>query len=221
MHEYPSTWADISEYVVHFTKGVDGEDDYRNMLSIYWDHVLKPKNPFGIGKKRCPDPESQFAVCFSEVPPGEWARLKNRRETKYGIGFHKSFVVSRGAGPIWYVWKGSPHWRVLQDMMARDSSNPTADIWKITPFIDAPGKYGHKKYFFEWEREWRHLGKFVFEPEDATFLLIPEELHPAAMAFFENCLYEHAGPSYLCPYVDPTWDRERIVDTLRQSASRI
>ena len=75
MREYSLTWKDMSDFVVHFTKGSDSEDAYRNMMGIYWDHVLKPKNSFGMGKRLCPDPKSQFAVCFSEVPPGEWERL--------------------------------------------------------------------------------------------------------------------------------------------------
>ena len=220
MRDYPSTWTDISDFVVHFTKGGDEEDDYRNMLGIYWDHVLKPKKAFGIGRKFCPAPESQLAVCFSEIPPGEWARLKKRRETKYGIGFRKSFVISNGSGPIWYVWKESSQWFVLQDMMRRETSNAAADIWKLTPFIDAPGEYGSSQYFFEWEREWRHVGEFAFEPKDVAFLLIPEELHEAARGFFEECLHEHTGPSYLCPYVDPTWDRDRILEILRERQSR-
>ncbi len=206
----------MSDFVVHFTKGGEEEDDYRNMVGIYWNHVLIPKGAFGIGKDRCPILESQLAVCFSEIPPGEWARLKRRRATKYGIGFRKSFVKSKGAGPIWYVWKESPQWCVLQDMMRREASNGAADIWKLTPLIDAPGEYGPTWYFFEWEREWRHVGEFGFEPEDVAFLLIPEKLHEAARAFFQEHLHEHTGPAYLCPYVDPTWGRDRILETLRE-----
>lgn len=216
MRAYPLEWADMSDFVVHFTKGSDEEDDYGNMFGIYGDHVLKPKRAFGIGRKLCPIPESQFAVCFSEIPPGEWARLAQRRETKYGIGFRKSFVKSKGSGPIWYVLKESPQWSVLQDMMRRETSDGAAGIWKLTPFIDAPGEYESREYFFEWEREWRHVGEFSFEPEEVAFLLIPEELHEAARGFFEDALREHVGPAYLCPYVDPSWDRDRIRRALRE-----
>ena len=80
--------------------------------------------------------------------------------------------------------------------------------------IDAPGNYGGRDYQFEWEREWRHIGPFPFEPEDVAFLLIPEELHSAARGFFGNAYYENLGPAYFCPYVDPSWDRERIIEAL-------
>jgi len=196
--------------------GGTGQDDYRSILGIYWDRLLKPKRPFGIGKGKCPNRGSQFAVCFSEIPPGRWARLGEKRETKYGIGFTKEFVLHRGGGPIWYVWKDTPHWRVLQQIMVKEAGNPAAEIWKLTPLIDAPGVYTSGPYFFEWEREWRHIGPFAFEPEDVAFLLIPEGLHRAATTVFERVRYENTGPSYLCPYVDPTWGRTRILSALRK-----
>jgi hypothetical protein len=173
MRAYPSTWTDMSDFVVHFTKGSGEEDAYRNIIGIYWDHVLKTKKAFGIGRRLCPIQQSQFAVCFSQIPPGEWPRLADRRETRYGIGFRKDFVKSRGGGPIWYVWKESPQWFALKEMMAQHTSNGDASIWKLTPLIDAPGEYGS-------EREWRHVGEFPFSPDDVAFLLIPEHLHVAA-----------------------------------------
>lgn len=214
MTGYDPSWEDMSNYVVHFTRGGHSEDDYKNIMGIYWDRKLKPKCPFGIGKTKCPEPKSQYAVCFSEIPPGQWGRLKDRRETKYGIGFSKEFVVSQGGGPIWYVWKDTMPWNVLQNMMDKEISNPEADIWGITPFIDAPGKYTSGPYFFDWEREWRHVGSFSFEPDNASFLLIPEKLHSAARAFFEDVRHDNIGPAYLCPYIDPAWEREEILKAL-------
>ena len=203
MRTNPSTWTDMSDFVVHFTKGGGGEDDYRNIMGIYWDRLLKAQKAFGIGRKLCPTPQSQFAVCFSEIPPGEWPRLAERRETRYGIGFRKDFVKSKGGGPIWYVWKESPQWLALQMMMDQGKSHRDAGIWKLTALIDAPGKHGASDYFFDWEREWRHVGSFQFSPEDVAFLLIPERLHVAARNFFQEQLRKHSGPAYLCPYVDP------------------
>ena len=114
MRMYPSKWTDMSSFVVHFTKDGRGEDDYCNMMGIYWDRVLSSKKAFGIGRKLCPNPQSQFAVCFSEIPPGEWPRLVERRETRYGIGFRKDLIRSRGGGPIWHAWKNSPQWFALR-----------------------------------------------------------------------------------------------------------
>ena len=61
----------MSDFVVHFTRGGRRESGYNSMISINWDRTLKPGHPFGIGRTLCPNPASQLAVCFSEVPPGE------------------------------------------------------------------------------------------------------------------------------------------------------
>jgi hypothetical protein len=205
------SWDDMSDFVVHFTRGGNDDGDYNAMMSIYDRCVLVPGNTFGIGRQKCPDPSSQQAVCFSEIPPGQWQRLVERRKTKYGIAFTKQYVVSCGGGPIWYVWKDTPHWQVLQDLMRQAEADATAPIWKLTPFIDSPGDYPSGSYFFEWEREWRHVGHLCFKPKDVAFLLIPERLHDAARSFFKDVQSEDRGPAYLCPYVDPTWDRNRIL----------
>ena len=214
MRRHPDSWDDMSNYVVHFTKGGDREDDYGTMISIYAGCVLKAKRRFGIGKDKTHAKIQQGAVCFSEIPAGQWQRIEERRGTKYGLAFTKEFILSRGGGPIWYAWKDTPHWRTLQDMMASAERDADAPIWRLTPMIDAPGEYGNHKYLFDWEREWRHIGDMPFEPEDVAFLLIPEKLHEAARDFFENALHENLGPSYFCPYVDPSWSRERITREL-------
>lgn len=212
---YPHNWEDMSNYVVHFTRGGKAMDDYKTMLSILGGQRLIPKNEFGIGRRFAPDLSSQRAVCFSEIPPGQWNRLSERRETKYGIGFAKSFVVSKGGGPIWYVYNDSPQLLNLQRIMRASHSDSAAPIWKLTPLIDAPGEYSGSPYYFEWEREWRNIGEFSFEVDEVAFLLIPEELHCDAKSFFEDACRENTGPAYFCPYIDPTWERDRILETLR------
>ena len=82
--------------------------------------------------------------------------------------------------------------------------------------IDAPGVYDRREYLFDWEREWRHIGSMSFEPEDVAFLLIPEELHSKARSFFEGAYRDNLGPAYLCPYVDPSWDRGKIMGALQR-----
>ena len=211
-----TTWEDMSNYVVHFTKGNDGADDYDSMMSIYSSRMLKPMKSFGIGKKLAPKTTEQKAVCFSEIPPGQWQRLIERRATKYGIAFSKDFIVSKGGGPIWYAWKDTPHWNNLQDLMASASGNPDAPIWQLTPMIDAPGQYGDQKYLFDWECEWRHIGQMSSDVEDVAFLMIHEEFHEYAKTFFEDAYQEQLGPSYFCPYIDPSWDRKRILKALSE-----
>ncbi|MFH1769082.1 MAG: hypothetical protein ABH833_00250 [Parcubacteria group bacterium] len=206
----------MSNYIVHFTKGGEDTDDYRTMMSIYSSCALVPQRRFGIGKDKAPAETEQRAVCFSEIPPGHWHRIVERRQTKYGLAFTKEFILSKGGGPIWYAWKDTLHWQTLQDMMRSAADDPTAHIWNLTPLIDAPGEYGRTEYRFDWEREWRHVGRLSFRSEEVAFLLIPEALHGAAHAFFEDARDDNLGPSYFCPYVDPLWSREHILTELNK-----
>src|SRR5690606_32881850 len=140
--------------------------------------------PFGVGRNKAPDRDSQRAVCFSEIPPGQWSRLAEMRRSEYGIAFTKEFLVSRGAGAIWYARRDTPHHRALYELMEAASGDPTSPVWRCTPMIDEPGptKRG-SSYEFEWEREWRVLGNLNFIPEDVSFLLLPEQDHDAARTF--------------------------------------
>ena len=94
------------------------------------------------------------------------------------------------------------------------SREPERDpIWALTPFIDFTGRHG--SYFFEWEREWRHVGNLIFYPEDVAFLIMPEEFHESAVDFFKEIRRENTGPAYFCPYIDANWSRERCAAALR------
>lgn len=217
MRIYPENWSDMSDHVIHFTKGSDDDDGYKRMTSILFSGSLIPERRFGIARKTAPDRTNQEAVCFSEIPPGEWGRLQNRRKTKYGIGFRKDILLRDGGGPIWYAWKDTQHWKALKELMDAASGDHNAPIWKITAMIDAPGDYGSQSYFFDWEREWRFNGSYKFHPEDVSFLLIPEKHHKAARNFFHTALHENLGPAYFCPFIDPSWCKERIQDSLRDS----
>ncbi|MGA1871713.1 MAG: hypothetical protein ACMUJM_24560 [bacterium] len=89
-------------------------------------------------------------------------------------------------------------------MMRSAADDPGAHIWNLTPLIDAPGEYGRTEYRFDWEREWRHVGRLSFRPEEVEFLLIPEVLHSAAYAFFEDARYARI----LGPHTSvPMWTR--------------
>ena len=85
--------------------------------------------------------------------------------------------------------------------------------------IDRPGTYGHSTYQFDWEREWRHRGNLGFESSDVAFLLIPEGLHSTARAFFLKAEQENIGPAYFCPYIDPSWERDRILGALKSTGN--
>jgi hypothetical protein len=208
-----STWTDMSDYVVHFTKDYDGKMAYDNMLGILSNRVILARNPFGIARTKAPDIASQKAVCFSEIPLHLLGRLADKR-SEYGIGFGKAFVIHRKGNPILYAYKDQPVTQAVQKLIASAGKDETDPVWEVTPFIDAPGAYPNGSYFFEWEREWRKIGDFEFSVDDVAFLIIPGHLHEAARRFFADAKRQNLGPAYDCPYIDAHWKRDEIAHAL-------
>ena len=205
-------WKDMSDYLIHFTKAGPSEgEDYETMMLIYWEQRLLALKIAGIARHDYSD-FIQKTVSFTEIPFGQLERIVERRGTKYGIAFSKKNLISKECNPLWYVWRETQYFNIIHNMMASEKSNPNADIWKIAPFIEDPSD----GYDFVWEREWRHIGDFLFEPEEVAFLLIPQEFHDAARGFFENALQDNTGPAYLCPYIDPLWSEEKINSVLKK-----
>lgn len=213
--ENSPTWADMSDYVVHFSKDYKGKDAYTNMLSILGSGIIRARNPFGICRNKAPDPSSQKAVCFSEVPLHLLGRLAEKR-SEYGVVFRKDFVVHRHGNPILYAYKDQAVIYAIKALIAAAGEDEANPIWRVTPFVDAPGAYPNGSYFFEWEREWRKVGDFKFSTDDVAFLIIPENLHGAAKGFFENARQENLGPAYDCPFIDAHWKRKKIKSVFAQ-----
>ncbi|MBN8995392.1 MAG: hypothetical protein J0H94_09205 [Rhizobiales bacterium] len=206
-------WTDMSDYVVHFTKPYKGKNPYDNMLAILANQVIRARNPFGICRNTAPDLSTQKAVCFSEIPLHKLRRLAEKR-SEYGIVFRKDFVIHRHGNPILYAYKDRELIAAIKEMVASAGNDKSHPVWRLTPFVDAPGAYPTGSYFFEWEREWRKVGDFKFSTDDVAFLIIPEHLHAAAKGFLENARAEHLGPAYDCPFIDAHWKRKQIEGVL-------
>lgn len=95
----------------------------RRLLAILGGGVIKRgAAAFGCAtKNKMLDPESQRVVCFSEIPLGFLHRIVKRRETPYGIAFHKRFVLRNGGAPLWYLELGTPQQRAANDLVKRAS----------------------------------------------------------------------------------------------------
>lgn len=214
-------WHDMSGHVVHLVRGASQREAYDNIISILADGRLEARSPFGAARAGAPDVASQHCVCFSEIPVDQLGRVIERRLPSdrtawHGIAFTKTHLVDRGGGPIMYAYDGTPQAEAIERMMreARRGPNPESHpIWDLAPFVDLPGRGG--SYYFEWEREWRHVGDLRFSPGDVAFLVMPEELHEAARGFFETARRDNTGPAYFCPYLDATWPRDRWIRELR------
>ncbi|WP_293211174.1 abortive infection system antitoxin AbiGi family protein [Parvibaculum sp.] len=206
----------MSNYLVHFSKSYGGKNAYDNIISILSNRRLEARTPFGAGRQKAPNPESQNAVCFSEVPLHLLGRLVEAR-SEYGIVFKKNTVRQQGGNPILYAYKDGAVAKSIRKLVSAASNDAMHPIWEIAPFVDAPGVYPSGAYFFEWEREWRKVGNFIFNEEDVAFLVIPEALHAVAESFFEDARRENLGPYYGCPFIDGHWDIEKVKPLLSYS----
>lgn len=204
-------WEDMSPFVVHFTKKSATGSEYDNSISILASRCIQAQNRFGMGKNYA---ESPPCVCFSEVPLHQLKRLADKRGS-YGIVFRKEFIVARDGGPILYAYQDTPHAAAMRTLIDKAAGKADDPIWKVAPFIDQPGQYGGSSYFFEWEREWRHVGNLQFDEADPVFLIIPEDLHEAARDFFDSAEREQLGPNYKCPFIDPYWGLEKVKSILK------
>lgn len=217
-----AAWHDMSAHVIHLVAGSTARDAYEAIISILGHGTLEARKPFGAARHDAPDLASQRCVCFSEIPVDQLGRIIERRlpsdrSAWHGIAFTKTFLVARGGGPILYAYEGTPQADAIRRLVrqARKSADPESHpVWDLAPFVDIPGRGG--TYYFEWEREWRHVGDLRFSPKDVAFLVMPEEFHEAAESFFEVARSEGTGPAYHCPYIDATWSRERCAKTLRE-----
>lgn len=237
-------WPDMSEFVVHFTKAVpltgisepaaataDGRltraelleriryasardrTGYVPWMEILGGGVLKPgKEPLGVAVGVPSIGPSQRAVCFSETPLDMLERIVRTRSL-YGLGFRKKTLVAKNGAPLWYLDAGGEQARLVNQQIAervRRGVNPVDPFWRLTPFIDHPQDVGP----FEWEREWRVVGEMRFDVSEVAFLFLPKADHDLADQFFSDVAEQNIGPSYRCPYLDPTWKLRDIQDAL-------
>jgi hypothetical protein len=209
-------WRDMSEYAVHFAKAFEARDAYDVMMSILWDRHIMPSGPYGAARNLMELIDSQRSACLSEIPLDLLVRLIERRSL-YGIGFLQDFLVDRGGARVWYLDRDGAAATTFAELVRQEmigGVDPADPLWRLTPLVDYPGDYGETAYRFEWEREWRVPGGLRFEPDDVSFLFLPEEHHAAARAFFEGHYRANTGPAYLCPYIDPRWEVGEIQDAL-------
>jgi hypothetical protein len=202
-------WRDMSDFVVHFTKGAVNKSPIAVLSSILASRTLTASSPFGAARSLWMLGDTQRAVCFSEIPLDMLDRLLSRRSS-FGIGFHQSFLSAREGARVWYLDKdryaASAFNQVLKSKI-EGGINKNDPFWTLTLFVDFPGHYEDVSYRFEWEREWRHAGDLEFDPPDVSFLFVPEIHHSQIRSEL---------PDYLCPLIDPTWSMERIQDAVAE-----
>ena len=144
---------DISDKLVHFTKGDTYNDAFGKLRSIVNEHRLIGGNSYIKGEYNC--------VCFSEAPlcslvHGLLNSSAYSRYSPFGVVFDKKWVFDNGGRPVIY----QPD--------SEFDSLPATHKWRhvrYEPTADEP-------IDFSWEREWRiHADELNFDPSVAALVL--------------------------------------------------
>ncbi len=147
---------DISDKLIHFTKGDSVEEAFQNLQNIVAQRCLRGSSNFIRGGYTC--------VCFSEAPlealgdglvnPDYYSKY-----SPFGIMIRKEWLFEQGGRPVIYQTNeefenlpDSYKWRHVQ-------YDPLSD-----PPID-----------FTWEREWRIQCEELFIDPDVASIVVPDE----------------------------------------------
>lgn len=148
--------SDISDKVIHFTRGETTEVALSNLLLIVGENLLRGGSGMIKGGYNC--------VCFTEAPLPALASglVKSGSFTRYspfGLMFEKKWLYSRGGRPV--IYQPDTEFSALpEDIRWRHVRyEPDAD-----PPID-----------FTWEREWRiKCDKLLFTQAEAA-IIVPDQ----------------------------------------------
>ncbi len=147
---------DISDKLIHFTKGDTFNDAFKNLQSIVQERRIIGSYGFVKGEYDC--------VCFSEAPLSslEHGLLNSSAYSRYspfGVIFDKKWIFDNGGRPVIYQ-PDSEFDELLESHKWRHVRyEPTAE----------------EPIDFTWEREWRiHTKELNFDPSVAA-LVVPDQ----------------------------------------------
>ena len=145
--------ADVSDNLIHFTKGSSAVDAFGRLRQIMSERRLLAGDYMIRGGYRC--------VCFTEAPLTAIAEsffddFPSFRYAPFGLMFHKSLVFAAGGRPVIY--------------------QPESEFLALPEEI----RWRHVRYEpsiensidFTWEREWRiRCEEFCFRTSDAVIVV--------------------------------------------------
>lgn len=128
--------ADISDYIIHFTKGENDDDAFNNLWSILKDGRITSHTNFIRGLFPC--------VCFTEAPldavkDGFMNLFGEVRYSPFGVKFHKNYIFAMGGRPV--IYSPDHEYEALGEEVK----------WRHVRYELPPDR----TIDFTWEREWR------------------------------------------------------------------
>ena len=131
--------ADLSTFLVHFTRESVGTSARDNLLSILQSRTIEARRAMGMAAKRVEAQPLSFAtqkvVCFTETPlEHAWMMVEDidNRDvafSQYGIVVTKTYARRRACNPVWYLditpghdWLTNPINQLVNDAIAQATS---------------------------------------------------------------------------------------------------
>lgn len=222
--------SDLSTFLVHFTKGVaDDDTGFEALASIVSESVVEARTAYGAAAQTS-NPlagDSQKVVCFTETPlEHSWTMTRELAERRasnfapFGVAFTKTYARRKRCNPVWYVNCTPGYTWPMHAINAaiRDEQRPYDDqesILRVAPYIEqmgdwSTGAYTNRKEFW-WEREWRHVGHFYFQPRHTVALLAPASHHPELRGVLAESTQ---WSTRKVPILDPNWGLERMIASM-------
>lgn len=147
--------SDISNYLVHFTKGNSEYEAFENLRSIIKSYSLIGNNGMIKGGHKC--------VCFSEAP---LSAIKDglvnsdfySKYSPFGIMLSKKWLFEQGGRPV--IYQREEEYKLLNE-----------NSWRHVTY--EPDK--KEPIDFTWEREWRIKTDKLLIGEDMCTIVLPNE----------------------------------------------
>lgn len=148
--------TDISNFLIHFTKGESLEDAFQNLSKIVREQTLIGSGTFIKGNIPC--------ICFSEAPltnlsdglvnPNYYSRY-----SPFGILVTKKWLFRLGGRPVIYESDEEYH------------SLPDTHKWRHMLYDPC----GNPPVDFTWEREWRIQCEYLQFKKNNASIVLPNE----------------------------------------------
>lgn len=142
--------ADMSQYLVHWTKGKNYDEAFDRLRQIVFGRTIKGSNNAIRGGWTC--------VCFTEAPAKTFHEMRGRY-LPFGVQVPKSWLFKQGGRPV--IYQTNDEYELLPEEMQwrHVRYEPSAD-----PTVD-----------FSWEREWRVSASELVIIGGVARILVPDQ----------------------------------------------
>jgi hypothetical protein len=144
--------GDLSNRLVHLTRGTSPQNAAENFLSVFRSGLLRGSNGYIRGGFNC--------VCFSEAPLSVLTQAlasppeNGMRYAPFGVIVGKSWLFEKGGRPV--IYQSHEEYELLSN----------AQQFRHVRYEP------HRGIDHTWEREWRiHTDALQLEPQETTFVV--------------------------------------------------